>query len=215
VSTQTLQPSRKSSDQVLPETCGHAAHLTSHALQVWAAHIPGTLAKPKLPRRIRTALLTVHIVFASAWVGILTVSIYIALSESLTTRQLVQLNNNVTYILLIPVVSTTLLTGFILTLGTPWGITKHWWIAVKCTISLGIAAAGATLTILNIQSVEAKSIGLVLLVIVIGISVAKPWGKTARGRAPERRSTRHRSPKPQTHPLPGKEARGQGAAHAK
>ena len=94
-----------------------------------------------------------------------------------------------------------LLTGPLLSLGTPWGLFRHYWIVVKLVINvlstfillvhvqpishLAHAAASGTLSAtdrsLQIQMVVASSAGLLALLACTGLAVYKPRGITPYG----------------------------------
>ena len=94
-----------------------------------------------------------------------------------------------------------LLTGPLLSLGTPWGLFRHYWIVVKLVINilstfillvhvqpishLARAAASGTLSAtdrsLQIQMVVASSAGLLALLACTGLAVYKPRGITPYG----------------------------------
>ncbi|HKR49837.1 MAG TPA: hypothetical protein VJT72_09705 [Pseudonocardiaceae bacterium] len=97
---------------------------------------------------------------------------------------------------LIPVVFTSLVTGLVLALSTPWGLVRHWWVIAKCAIAVVLTATGLLLMLprldqiiagegepVQLHTLVARSLALVLLLAATGLSVVKPWGKTRHGRA--------------------------------
>jgi len=94
-----------------------------------------------------------------------------------------------------------LLTGPLLSLGTPWGLFRHYWILVKLVINilstlilvvhlrpinyLALVAAEGTLSNTDrgtqVQLVVASGAGLVALLIATVLAVYKPRGMTAYG----------------------------------
>jgi hypothetical protein len=104
---------------------------------------------------------------------------------------------------LIPVVFTSLVSGLVLALSTPWGLALHWWVLAKCGIAVALTATGLLLMLprldqivagegepVQIRTLLARSLALVLLLVATGISVIKPWGKTPYGRAVQAASKR-------------------------
>ena len=110
-------------------------------------------------------------------------------------------------IFLVPVSMGTLVTRILLSVGTPWGLARHYWVLVKFVLTVALAAGGIlvlnrrlqeaavrvsegplnTLTnadvgALQFQFVAALSVALLLLVTAITLSVYKPWGRTRFGR---------------------------------
>ncbi|HEX2696959.1 MAG TPA: hypothetical protein VHM28_04575, partial [Anaerolineales bacterium] len=106
-----------------------------------------------------------------------------------------------TYVI-VPLSFAPFVTGPLLSLGTPWGLFRHYWIIAKlvitilCTIimqihmrpisTLAVAAAkttilGADLRQLQVQMVVASSAALVALLTALALAVYKPRGMTAYG----------------------------------
>ncbi|MGH3935796.1 MAG: hypothetical protein ACRDS1_12605 [Pseudonocardiaceae bacterium] len=97
---------------------------------------------------------------------------------------------------LIPVVFISLTSGLVLALSTPWGLVRHWWVLAKCGIAVVLTTTGLVLMLprldqvvagngepVQLQTLLARSLALVLLLAATGLSVVKPWGKTPHGRA--------------------------------
>ncbi|MFI9029752.1 DUF2269 domain-containing protein [Streptomyces sp. NPDC053560] len=101
--------------------------------------------------------------------------------------------------LIVPLALLTLVTGLVLSLGTPWGLARHRWVVTKFWLTLGAVAATvfALRTQVNsaaaamtagrpvppeIDLVAAPAVALTLYVFLTAVSVLKPWGPTARGR---------------------------------
>lgn len=92
----------------------------------------------------------------------------------------------------------TIVTGVLLSLGTKWGILKHYWVAVKLVLTIGVISTAIQLDDRFVrQSISSLSgqkmtpmIPLICLtaahMLMLGaatvISVYKPWGKTWFGR---------------------------------
>jgi len=156
-------------------------------------------AVKQLPRRARTALLTLHVVMSVGWLW---------LDGSLVALEAVRLFHNnpvvkgdattataVIVWVLIPVVFMSLASGLVLALFTPWGLVRHWWVLVKCGIAAVLTITGSMLLLPRIQGMAAgmgdlaelrtliaRSCALILLIVATGLSVMKPWGQTPRGR---------------------------------
>lgn len=160
-----------------------------------------TSAGPRLSRRARGALLTVHVVMSVGWLG---------LDGALVALEVTGLGTGdpteragmaaamavIVAWVLVPVVFCSLVSGLVLALRTPWGLVRHWWVLVKCGIAGALTAAGLVLMLprLNqivagegepvaMQTLVGRSVALVLLLVATGLSVVKPWGKTPHGRA--------------------------------
>jgi hypothetical protein len=134
----------------------------------------------RFPRPLRTALLTLHILTGAGWATLCAVVVTITLTDPTSPAATLLARRIVT-----PTAVTSLATGLALAYGTPWGLRRYRWVAVKAQISLVVIAPGlATLAgLLDPLSVlTARSCATLSLVAIIAISVAKPWGKTRHGR---------------------------------
>jgi hypothetical protein len=150
----------------------------------------------RLPRRLRVALLVVHVAASAGWLG---------LDAALVALDVIGLNSGDPVVragvvaamaviacwVLIPVVCASLCSGLVLAMGTPWGLARHWWLVAKSGIAVVLTATGVALTLPRIAGVVAgegepiqartlvaRSVALGLLLAATGISVVKPWGKT-------------------------------------
>ena len=158
--------------------------------------------------RLRKLMLTAHVTFSVGWLG--AVVVYLALAVTGLTSRDVQLARAayltldlIGWFVIVPSSFAALLTGLVQSLGTEWGLFRHYWILVKLVLTVGgttvllmhmpavsrmsgIAAAttsfGPDLGKLPIQLVVHATGGLVILLAATTLSVYKPWGKTGRGR---------------------------------
>lgn len=159
------------------------------------------VAIPRLPRRARAALLTVHVAVSVGWLGLDGALVALEVTALATGDPVVQggiataMGVLVSWVL-VPVVFTSLVSGLVLGLSTPWGLVRHWWVIAKCGIAIALATSGLLLMLprldqvaavdgepVQVQTLFARSLALVLLLAATGISVIKPWGKTPHGRA--------------------------------
>jgi hypothetical protein len=110
--------------------------------------------------------------------------------------------------LLLPVAFLTLLSGLVLSLGTPWGLARHRWVCTKFWLTLATTTATVFALRPGVNSAVAAVaaggplpdagdvlfgpvVSLSAYVFMTVISVLKPWGLTRRGRrfrAPARRT---------------------------
>ncbi|WP_249998147.1 hypothetical protein [Actinoplanes sp. M2I2] len=150
--------------------------------------------------------LVLHIVSASAWIGIdVLVAVLVgvgALSDDSARRGLAYqaLGSFVLWPMLVSGL-VCLGTGLVLGLGTKWGLVRYWWVAVKlglnlalCTLILlllrpgmpEIRAYGERLSAGEAVSFDVSSlimppiVSLTLLSLATVLSVYKPWGRTRR-----------------------------------
>ncbi|MEU1801866.1 DUF2269 domain-containing protein [Streptomyces sp. NPDC019937] len=158
----------------------------------------------QLKRPARRALLVVHVVVSVGWLGltlgVLALGITGATAGSAEAAAGAYRSMNVLGDwLLIPVSLLSLLSGVVLSLGTPWGLARHRWVYVKFWLTLVTTAATAFALRARIDAamadvsagravgattdlVLAPSVSLGVYVFLTALSVIKPWGMTARGR---------------------------------
>ena len=152
---------------------------------------------------VRKCALTVHLVLSLGWLG--AVLSYLVLGvAAMTTRdaetvQAAWLAMNLTgWAAIIPLAFGSLVTGLIMSLGTPWGIFRHYWVV----ISLALTICCVAVLLLHMPTVSAitrivqaeggarggrggdlvhPALGLVLLLVITVLNVYKPKGVTPYG----------------------------------
>jgi len=155
---------------------------------------------------LRKFVLSAHVTFAVSWLG--AVAGFLALAVfGLTSRDAQMMRaayvamEVITRFIIVPLSFAPLLTGPVLSLGTPWGLFRHYWILAKLVITilstvillvhmqpishLSHAAAEASLTSadleLQIQMVAASAAAVLALVAATVLAVYKPRGMTPYG----------------------------------
>ncbi|MBZ4018281.1 DUF2269 domain-containing protein [Streptomyces purpurogeneiscleroticus] len=165
----------------------------------------------QLSRPARRATLVVHVVVSVGWLGLTLGLLALGIAASTAggaagsdvTSDLAAAAYRSMKIfidwLIIPLALLTLVSGLVLSLGTPWGLARHRWVVTKFWLTLGAvvattlalrtqigAAAGAVTAGRPVPPetdlVVAPAVALALYVFLTAISVLKPWGPTARGR---------------------------------
>ena len=160
---------------------------------------------PRLRKLVRTA----HITFTVGWLG--AVAGFLILAIAGLTSEDAQIISAVypamalifRFVILPFSFVPLLLTGPLLSIGTPWGLFQHYWIIVKLLINilstfflllhmpivdyLSDAATGGTLSSADFgiqrQMVVISVAALVVLLVATGLSVFKPRGLTPYGRS--------------------------------
>ena len=157
--------------------------------------------------RLRKLALTAHISASIGWIGADAGSLALAIA-GLTSpdAQMVQAAflamGVIAWFVIVPLSLVSLFTGLIQSLGTKWGLFRHYWVLVKFLIALvatGVllvhtqpidllagAAAATTLATgdlreARIQLVVAAGAGLVVLLVNTALGVYKPRGLTPYG----------------------------------
>ena len=165
-------------------------------------HAVKTMA-PNLRKFVRTA----HVIFTVGWLGAVAGFLVLAIA-GLTSddNQIVRASylsmDLITRFVILPLsLAPLLITGPLLSLGTPWGLFRHYWILVKLLINilstlilivhmqpithLALVASAGTLSSsdrgLQIEMVVASSAALVALLVATGLAVYKPRGMTPYG----------------------------------
>lgn len=151
-----------------------------------------------LPRPARRALLVTHVAASVGWLGLtvgllaLGVTAYTTDSPAMTKAAYTSMKVFGDW-LVAPVALLSLITGLVLSLGTPWGLARHRWVWVKFWLTLitgaatifalrpGISAAAA-LGIPDSSLVAAPIVASSAYFFMTAISILKPWGLTRRGR---------------------------------
>jgi len=158
----------------------------------------------QLKRPVRRALLVTHVVVSVGWLGltlgVLALGIAGATAGSAEAAAGAYRSMNVLGDwLLIPVSLLSLISGVVLSLGTPWGLARYRWVYVKFWLTLVTTAATAFALRARIDAamadvaagravgaatdlIVAPSVSLGVYAFLTAISVVKPWGLTARGR---------------------------------
>ncbi len=158
--------------------------------------------------RLRKFALTAHVTSSVGWLG--AVGSFLALALAALTSQSAEIVR-ATYItmeltgwyVIAPLCIAALVTGLIVSIGTPWGLFRHYWVLVKFLItviaalilfgftqtlgSLGELADNPALSIevlrtLNQSPAIHSGGGLLALLVTTILAVYKPWGMTPYGR---------------------------------
>ena len=169
-----------------------------------------------LTPRLRKLALTAHVTCSVGWLG--AVAVFLALGVAGLTSQDVQVVRAAYltmdwagWFVLVPLAVASLLTGLIQSLGTHWGLFRHYWVLAKLLInlfativlllymqtlgSLGRLATDTTLSTDDLGVLRSPSpvlhagAALLLLLVAAGLAVYKPRGMTRFGRKHHERRT--------------------------
>ncbi|MEX2290564.1 MAG: DUF2269 domain-containing protein [Mycobacteriales bacterium] len=148
-----------------------------------------------------------HVVASVGWLGavaaFLTLAVTAVRTRDLETQRALYIAMEVMgYTALVPLSLASFTSGLVQSLGTPWGLLRHWWVIVKLAISLvatavlllyiptlrllGAAASSPGLaddrTLLPSSSpVLHSAAALIVLLVAVVLSVYKPKGLTRHG----------------------------------
>ena len=167
----------------------------------------------KMTPRLRKLLLTAHVTVSVGWLGAAVAYIALAIT-GITSVDVQQARaaylslEMIGWFVIVPASLASLLTGLVQSLGTEWGLFRHYWISAKFLLTTiatlillghmpavsrmsGLAAAASSSSsadfgVLPIQLVVHAAGGLVVLLAITTLSVFKPWGRTPYGRRKQR-----------------------------
>ena len=169
-----------------------------------------TAARPwRLGARARKGVLVVHIVAAGAWFGIdvaMAVVVFTALtSDDEATKALCY--RALDLFVVWPLFTSWLISlgsGVLLGLGTPYGLLRYWWVAIKLVLNLILtalvlialrpevsslaevgrrSASGEVVTFMEDNIIYPPIVSPTALLIAFVLAVFKPWGRIRRGRS--------------------------------
>ncbi len=157
---------------------------------------------------VRKFALTAHVTSSVGWLG--AVAGFLALAVAGLTSHDAQMVRAaylamelITWFLIVPLAFASLLTGLVVSLGTTWGLFRHYWVLLKLLITIlatilllvhtqpiGVLAAVARETTLSsadvgrlqIQLVGDAGFALLALLVATTLGVYKPRGMTPYGR---------------------------------
>lgn len=154
---------------------------------------------------LRKFALTAHITSSVGWIG--AVVAYLALvvatqtsQDAHTVRAAFIAMEPITWFALVPLAFSSLLTGLVMSLGTTWGLFRHYWVLPKLllTVLATLVLLSYTQTVSFLAGVAADpsadlsrlggggqflhpGVGLLVLLVIVILSVYKPRGMTRYG----------------------------------
>lgn len=157
----------------------------------------------QLNRPARRALLVLHVAVSVSWLGVTLGLLALGITGWTTnSAEMAAVAYRAMKVfgdwLVLPLALSALVTGLLLSLGTPWGLARHRWVYLKFWLTLvalllsvfslrpgidHLAAEATTGTPApDIGLVVAPAVASALYFFLTAISVLKPWGLTHRGR---------------------------------
>jgi hypothetical protein len=160
-----------------------------------------------LTPRLRKAALAAHVTSSVGWLGAVAVFLALAVAgltsrDAQTVRAAYLVMGLTGWFVIVPLCFASLLTGIALSLGTAWGLFRHYWVLAKILMTIPatlvllvhmkpiddiarVAAkaplSGADLHGLRIQLMVQPGAALVVLLVATVLSVYKPKGMTRYG----------------------------------
>ena len=160
-----------------------------------------------MPPGVRKLALTAHVAFSVGWLGAVIVFLALAVvgltsREPETVRGAYLVMEPAAWFALVPLAFASLLTGLVQSLGTPWGLFRHYWVLFKLVINViattilllymqtfaGMAdvAANPSADLAAVRTASPAlhaAVALLLLLVATTLAVYKPRGMTRYGRA--------------------------------
>jgi hypothetical protein len=154
---------------------------------------------------LRRFVFTTHVTSSVGWVG--AVLVFLALSligltspNEATARGAYLVMAPAAWFVLVPLAHASLLTGVAISLGTPWGLFRHYWVVAKLVITLVATvvlviymdtfrqiAGTAADPVIELELVRNPSplvhaiLALLLLLVATALAIYKPFGMTTYG----------------------------------
>ena len=178
-----------------------------------------------MPPGLRKGVLITHVVTSVGWLG--AVAAYIGLdvlampaANDERVRAAYLSMEVIALFVIVPLALASVLIGIVNSLGTPWGLLRHYWVLAKLPLTLfaAIILLLETSTISHLADMAASGAdprelpgtlphsvgGLVVLVVTTILSVVKPRGVTRYGWRKQQQQRRRQHEQPT--PPPGPEA---------
>ena len=175
-----------------------------------------------MPTRLRKLVLTLHIVFSVGWFGAVAAFLALAVAglisrDAQMVRTAYAAMELTARCVIVPLAAASLLSGIIQSLGTSWGLFRHYWVLAKLLLTtfatvvllakmplIGYAARraakapsfGPDLHAAGMQLAVHATGGLLVLVLITALSVYKPWGLTGYGRRKQQQRAESRTLRP-------------------
>lgn len=156
---------------------------------------------------VRKAALTVHVTTSVGWLGAVAAFLALALvgltsTDVLTARGAYVAAAVVTWFVIVPLCLASLVTGIVQSLGTPWGLFRHYWVVIKLALTVGATllllvhtqpidhlaavaadtgAFGADLRGMRVQLVVDAGLAVFVLLATTALATVKPRGLTRYG----------------------------------
>jgi len=157
--------------------------------------------------RLRKLALTAHVTASVGTLGAVAAFLALAVTglasaHAETVRAAYVAMDAITWFVIVPAVAASLLTGLIQSLGTPWGLFRHYWVLIKFLLTILVVAVlllqtrpigylaqlarrdalpGDALFEARMSLAAHAGGGLLVLVVAAALSVYKPPGLTSHG----------------------------------
>lgn len=157
---------------------------------------------------LRKLALTTHVTSSVGWLGAVVGFLALAVAgvsdrDPQMVRAAYLAMHLITWFVIVPFSVATLVTGLVQSLGTTWGLFRHYWVVAKLGLTVlatiillvhtqpigRVAAVAAEMVLsasdlrqLRIQLIADAGAALMALLVATTLSIYKPWGMTSYGR---------------------------------
>ncbi|RZT86072.1 putative integral membrane protein DUF2269 [Pseudonocardia sediminis] len=175
------------------------------------------MARALVGKKTRQLLVFVHVAVSVGWMGAGAANVVLALTAGYSPDPVLrlacyQLIDRIDWWLVIPLAFATLVSGVVVSVASPWGLSRYWWVLTKLVLTVAVivystfligvwveesiaaVAAGAPESPVAGQLAYGAGLNIVAFLFMTWASVAKPWGRTPWGR--ERRTRRAAGTRP-------------------
>lgn len=161
----------------------------------------------------RKLALTVHVTTSVGWLGAVAAFLALAIAgltsrDAQTVRAAYLAMALTTRCVIVPLSLAALVSGVVQSLGTSWGLVRHYWVLIKLLLTsiatavllvktphistVARVAAATTLSGADLRGLRSELVvhsagGLLVLLVIAALSVYKPKGLTRFGRTPAHR----------------------------
>jgi hypothetical protein len=161
-----------------------------------------------LTSSVRKLALTAHVSSSVGWLGAVTAFLALSIGgvvgdDPQVVRAAYVAMHLVTWFVIVPFSIASLVTGVVQSLGTQWGLFRHYWIVGKLSLTVvatlillvhtqpigqvaAVASASpladADLRAVRIRLIADAGAALMALLVATTLSIYKPWGMTSYGR---------------------------------
>lgn len=156
-------------------------------------------------KRLRQLLVFVHVTSSLGWTGAGATNVVLAVTGATTSSAEVRrvaygLIDRIDVALVIPLAFITLAGGILVSVATPWGLVRHWWVLVKLVLTVAViifstfgvgvwvyqsmdaSAAGGSSPV-ALRLVQGAGANTVTFLFMSFVSFVKPWGTTPWARS--------------------------------
>ena len=153
--------------------------------------------------RLRKFVLTAHVTSSVGWLGAIAAYLALAIAgltgrDAQMTRAALLSMEVIGWFVIVPISFAALLSGLVQSLGTPWGLFRHWWIVAKFVLTIVAVVVlvghmqdvsrvsrlvkGVVSPAIDLRGELIHSAGGLLVVLAAALlSAIKPWGRTPYG----------------------------------